>query len=83
MSSLVRARLLNYIYGMPVIFKYDFNWGSCGAETSLWLMPSMDLMYFSIVIRLLGVGMLLVMMINPSAESCMNSVQRVDLNPFK
>jgi len=73
MSLLVRARPLNYIYRMPVIFRYNFDWESCGAETSLWSISLIDLMYFSIVKRLLSAGRLLVMMVNPSAEGHMNS----------
>ena len=46
-------------------------------------MPSMDLMYFSIIERSLAAGTLLVAMITPSAEGHMNSAQRVDLSPFK
>ena len=42
----------------------------------------MNLMYFSIVERLLATGTLLVVMIKPSAEGHMNSTQKIDLIPF-
>ena len=58
---------------MPVIFRYDFDWGSRGVETSLWLIPSMDLIYFSIVMRSLVVETLFVVMISPLAEGLINS----------
>ena len=63
MSSLVIARPLGYRYGIPVILRYDFDCGSHGASTSFTLMPSMDLMYLSMIERSLGIGMLLVVMI--------------------
>ena len=47
---------------MPVIFRYDLDWGRRGVQTSPLLMPSIDLMYHSIEVRSLGAGTLLVTM---------------------
>ena len=46
-------------------------------------MPSIDLIYFSIIVRSLDVGMLLVAMIIPSAIGLMNSACKTDFRFFK
>ena len=45
--------------------------------------PLIDLKYFSMVDRSLGLGMLFVTIDNPPAHGQMNSVCIVDLIPFK
>jgi len=50
---------------------------------SLLLKPSIDLKYFSIVERSLGLGMLLVIIEIPLEQGQMNSVHIIDLMFFK
>ena len=83
MPSLEIARPLGWMYGMPMILRYDFDCGSRGAATSFSPMPSMDLMYFSMIERLLGVGILLVVMAMLSVIGLMNSALRVDFTLFR
>jgi len=68
---------------MPIILKYDFDCGRRGAETLLCPIPSIDLMYFSIIVRSLGAGTLLVVMIIPSAVGLMNSAHKANFKSFK
>ena len=83
MSSLVIAMPLGCKYGIPVIFRYDFDCESRGAATSFDPMPSMDLIYLSMTKRSHGVGTLLVVMIMLSVEGLMNSALNVDFIPLR
>ena len=66
-----------------MIFRYDFNCGSCGAATSLSPMLLMDLKYFSMIDRSLDAGTLLVQTTMLSVMGLMNSALKVDFTLFK
>ena len=83
MSSLVIARPLGCRYGIPVIFRYDFDCGSLGAATSFDPMPSMDLTYLSMTRRSHDVGTLFVVMTMLSVEGLINSALNVDFIPLR
>ena len=83
MSSLEIARPLGWMYGMPMILRYDFDCGSRGTATSFSPMPSMDLMYFSIIERSLGAGTVLVVMTMLLVIGLMNSALKVDFMLFR
>ena len=83
MSSLVITRPLGCRYGIPMIFRYDFDCGSLGAATSFDPMPSMDLTYLSMTRRSYGVGTLFVVMTMLSVEGLMNSALNVDFIPLR
>lgn len=69
MSSLERLRLLDWIYRMPIIFRYNFDWSRREGVTSLWLMPLIDLRYHSMVLRLLDTRTFLVAIEIPPVHS--------------
>ena len=66
-----------------MILRYDFDCGSCGTATSFSPMPSMDLMYFSMIERSLSAGTLLVVMAMLSVIGLMNSALKVDFTLFR
>ena len=74
---------LGYINEIPVIFRYDLDWGSQGARTSLLFAPAIDLRYFFIVKRSLGLGTLLVLMDRPPGKGHMNLAHKFDLIFFR
>jgi len=74
---------LGCINGMPVIFRYDLDWGSQGARTVLLFVLAIDLRYFSIVERSLGLGTLLVLMDKPPGKGHMNLAHKFDLIFFR
>ena len=67
---------------MPVIFRYDLDCGRRGTATSFIPIPSMDLMYLSMIEKSLGAGTLLVVMIMLWVAGLMNSALKVDFIPL-
>ena len=67
------------MYSIPIILRYDLDWGSLGEKTCSVSLVSKFFMHFSISCRLEGLAILLVVMTIPLSSTRMKSVIMFDL----
>ena len=71
--ELIGLPVFSWRYGKPIIFKYDFDWGSLGESTSLELIQFVPLTYCSIDCKSNEAATLLVITIIPAVSEQMKS----------
>ena len=82
-SAIMEVLVSSLRYGIPMIFKKDFYWGSLGTSTWFTLILFIFLTYFSIVWRLRGPVTLLVVITIPLLSAWIKSAIISNLILFK